>query len=324
MDIEQQQASTDASTASTTPTPATPEVSSTPVPSTPSVDVSGQSAAPTPAEVYQANFKFKYTGKNGDKWGDAEGEFDEPIRGLIKSKDDEEKWKKFYSKAYGFDFVNEGREKARTELKQYQEQSTPILKYAQEATKHYKAGDLDSFFEVLGVPYDKIQQHVYQKLQQQELPPEQRNLIEQNRAYQKELAQYQERMQSLEQNTVQAQREALYNDLHSELSKPDVSQVQQAFDARNGAGSFEEEIRQRGHSIYVNQNGRVAKPSELVQDILNRFGLTQAQQQAQQPNQVPGQRTLPTIPVVSGGGSSPVKKRIGTIADIEKEYNSLS
>lgn len=318
MDIEQQQTSTEA----LTPTPATPDVSATPEPSTPSVDVSGSAAAPTPAEVYQANFKYKYTGKNGDKWGDAEGEFDEPIKALIKSKEDEEKWKKFYSKAHGFDFVNDGREKARNELKQYQEQSSPILNYAQQATKAYKANDLDTFFEVLGVPYEKIQAHVYAKLQQQELPAEQRTLMEQNKAYQKQLTQYQEQMQSLEQNTVQAQREALYNDLQSELSKPEVSQVQQAFDARNGAGSFEEEIRQRGHSIYVQQNGRVAKPSELVQDILTRFGLTPAQQQAQ-PNQVSGQRTLPTIPVVSGGGSSPVKKRIGTIADIEKEYNSL-
>lgn len=310
---------------------ATTEVNTAPpVESTPVVPVEGQT--PNEPQAYTpSDFKFKYTGKNGDKWGDAEGEIDEPIRPLIKSKEDEEKWKKFYSKVHGFDFIVDGREKARSELTQYKTQAEPILKYAQEATKAWKAGDLDTFFEVLGVPHDKLQQYVYSKLKQQELPEDYRNTIEQNRTMSRQLQAYQEQMEAFRQNNFQSTQQAVYNELNAELSKPDIKAIAESFDQRSGQpGSFQEEIRQRGEYIFHTQNGRIARPSELVQEIIKRYGL-----QAPVANnpQVPSNNTVqaqlatekPTIPVVQGGGASPSHKAIKSIDDLaairKEKYN---
>lgn len=293
------------------------------VESTPSTSNDAPVVEATPA--YVPDYKYKYTGRNGDKWGDAEGEIDESIRPLIKSKEDEEKWKKHFSKVMGFDFVADGREKARTEYTQYKTQAEPILKYAQEATKHYKAGDMDSFFEVLGVPYEKLQQYVYGKLKQQELPPEHRSALEEKRALNLQLQQMQEQLQSFHQNSFQNQQQAIYNEVDAELSKPDIKAIAQAFDQRSGQpGSFQNEIIQRGHLIYTTQGGRIARPGEIVQDLITRYGLAASPQASTQPQtNVVGQRNLPTIPVVAGGGASPVKKRVSSVADIETEYNKL-
>lgn len=298
-------------------TPATPDVGG---------DISNTPPA-TPSEVQAytpSDFKFKYTGKNGDKWGDAEGELDEVIRGAIKSKEDEEKWKKFYSKAYGFDFVADGREKARGELTQYKSQAEPILKYAQEATKAWKAGDLDTFFEVLGVPHDKLQQYVYNKLQQQELPPEHRTAIEQNRQMQRQMQALQEQMQSYQQNSFQTQQQALYNELNAELSKPEIKAIVEAFDKRAneiGAVPFHEVIRQQGEYIFMTQNGRIARPSELIQNYIKMNGLqapVAAEPQVHN-NTIPAQLSTdkPTIPVVKGGGASPSGKSFKSLKDLE-------
>ncbi|MFN3454028.1 MAG: hypothetical protein ACK41T_03645 [Pseudobdellovibrio sp.] len=265
-----------------------------------------------------SDFKFKYTGKIGDKWGDVEGEIDESVRALIKSKEDEEKWKKYYSKVHGFDFVIDGREKARNELKQYREQASPILNYAQKASNAWKNKDYDTFFETIGVPNDVLQQYVLQKLQQSELPQEQQNLILQNRELTKQIEQFQEKLSEFEQNNIQNTRVSLYNELENEISKPEISNIVSAYNAKFGAGAFQEEITKRGHYIYSSENGRIARPSELVKDLVDRITF-QSSQQTQNQNTITTQSPTqkPTIPVAQGGGTSPSGKVFKSLSDLE-------
>lgn len=287
-------------------------------------------AAPTepPPPSYTPVGKFKYTGKVGDKWGDAEGEFDDIVKAAIKSKEDEEKWQKAYSKMYGFDFVQHKRQTLENELKQYQAEWKPIIDLASKVTKAYQAGDMDAIFESIGIPYEKIQAHVYNKLRQSELPPEQQQIIQQNQQYQRQLQQYQEQMGDFQQKNLQIQQQMVQNELNQVMSQPDVTNFVKAFEAANGPGSFEQEVRDRGNAIYFSQNGRIASPSEVVGDVIKKFSFaaqTNVPPQAPPQQANPASNTIPvapkekpTIPIASGSGGSPTHENFKTAEDLKK------
>lgn len=303
----------------TVPTTETPEVVTPPE--------AGASETQEQQPQFVPNFKFKYTGKNGDKWGDAEGEIDEPVRALIKSKADEEKWQKLYSKAHGFEFVQDGRERARTELKQYQEQVTPIMDLAKKANKAYQAGDVDGFLEALGVPKSAIQKYVLEDLQRQELQksnPDQFRTIEENRSLQKRLMTHEERLADFEEKNLQLQSQMIHNELNTAFSQPEVATFKNMFDSNNGQGAFENEVRMRGKHIH-DTTGRITSPGEVVQEIIKKYSFAQPSQvnnppppATQQPATLATQK--PTIPVVQSGGQSPSGKVPKTAADLRKIY----
>jgi hypothetical protein len=300
-----------------------------------SVEAKLQQAAQTPnqpqAPQYTPNFKFKYTGKQGDKWSDAEGEFDEPIRGLIKSKEDEEKWRKIYEKAHGLDYVAESRDKFKTELNQYKQQWQPVVSLAQQASQYLQKGDMRGFFEVLGVKSDVLRKHVLTELQQEELRntnPQQYQLLEQNRQYQRQLEMEQQRLSQLEQNNLQLQAQMIDNELNTTYAKPEVSALKNNYDATNGPGAFDKFVRARGNQIYFTE-GRIASPSQVVQEIVKSFSFASPSQAMSQGQGAPAQpQTVlatqkPTIPIASGGSVSAVRQKPKSIADIEKLAESL-
>lgn len=285
---------------------------------TDTTQMSDQQAPP----AYTPSYKFKYTGKRGEKYGDAEGEFDDFIRESVKSKEHEDKLRSLYAKAYGLEFTQHQRDNARNELKNYRETWNPIIETAQKATQAFQRGDMDMFFEQLGVPANKIQQYVLSKLQMQDMPADQRAIVEQNQNLQRQQWLQQQELQKYQQQFQQSQTEILYNQLQAELSKPEISSIAKSFDSRNGEGAFENAIKQHGHYIYVTQNGRVANPAEVLQEVIKTYGLraeTQAQTDVAKKIVQPGSAAeVPVIPVVKGSGSAPVSRAPKNLNDLKK------
>jgi hypothetical protein len=312
--------------------PAVETAANTPAASTESI-----AAATTAMQeaAYQPNYKFKYTGKNGDKWADAEGEFDPEIKALIKSKEDEEKWRKNYSKIHGLDYVADSRDKFKNELGQFKEQWSPIIDMAYKANQALTKGDMDAFFDIIGLPQDKIQSHVFSKLQLEDMKkqnPSQYQLLTQNQQLQKQTQTWEEKMSLVEQQNLQIQQDLLQTKLNYEYQKPEVSSFKTRFEADNGADSFYQEMQLRAEFIHKTQ-GRIAEPGEVIQEVMKRYAHyssvpqqaapTQQQAAAQvQPQVIPATQK-PTIPVLGGGGQSPSSKSFKSLKDIKSYRESL-
>lgn len=278
----------------------------------------GQEAQGIPA--YQPNFKFSVLKK--------EHEIPELYRSVVKDADSEKQVKELFEKAYGLDHVKSERAKLQDEYKTYKTQTEPILKIASQLEYHRKQGDLGGYFKTLGLSREQIFQWAVQQAEIEQLPEHQRRVYDQQqeaqlRAYQLE-QQLQERDQQFQAYQVQ-QRQA---ELDFTLSKPDVSSFAQAFDQRNGEGSFRDELIQRGRMYYFSQ-GIDVPPEKLAQEIMTRFHLqTTSPNQTTQPVQtqpVPAQpqRTTQSVPVIPNTGASasaPVKKKVTSLEDIEREY----
>lgn len=295
---------TEATSASTTPESVSAESST---PTTPE-------AAPSP---YTPDFKFRYTDEADQK---VEGEIDEWARSLITNKEMEEQVKKVWAKAHGLDFVKNRFNKTRDEFKSYRTQVDPLLQSWNELTGLYNKGDLDGFFKGLNIPDKVIYQHVLQKLNYAELPPEQRALHENQRAAEQRAEMLERQNQALMQQQeayAVSQRESA---LSQTLSKPDVSAVAQAFDARMGReGAFRDEVIKRG-ILHWQMNQADISPDDAVKEVMSMIGGFQgapAQSAPMAPSQTQS-KSPQVIPNVGAKNSSPTKRAPKSLAELKQ------
>jgi hypothetical protein len=272
---------------------------------------------------YTPSLKYKAMGK--------EYEMDPWIKDAIKAKEHEDKIRELYEKATGLDAIKTEREKLREEYFGYKDQWEPVKKELTRANEFYskakqafESGDstqgyfhMDSFLKHIGVPKKLMQQYVLQDLQMEDLPQEQKAAYNKNRELESQYQAMQERLSQTEMQYQQMAVEQKRYELHSAMSKPDVQSLQQAFDQRNGQGSFQQEIIRRGQ-WYEASNQPSPTADQLVQEMVKLYGfqMQASQPQTQQASQGPN-KELPVIPVVKGGSSSPTTRSLKTLADLE-------
>lgn len=275
------------------------------------------------APAYTPNLKLKVY--------DQEKELDDPfLKSLIKDADSEKKVKEIAQKAMGFDTVKEIHDKLRTKFNDYETQTQPIVQYYNEASNLLQKGNLEGFFELLQIPDDVIFKYAVKKAEEAQLAPEQQQQIQ----YQKQLAKERESLANQNQSLQSQQQQQLSQFRNQELGwmlqRPDVTTVQQAFDAKNGPGAFRQAVIQKGLAHYASTNGREDLTAEqAVMEVVKMLGpfVQQASvngQPAAQPNGlIPQTGAPPIIPNVTGKSSSPVKKQVRSIADIKKRAEEI-
>jgi hypothetical protein len=308
----------------------TGEVASTQAPaaSTPSADtaVSGSpnptaDGAETPPTVYTPDYKFKAANK--------EHEIDEWLRPAIKSPEHEKKLKEIYEKAFGIDEIKQGREKAREEYKAYRTQTEPVVQTVTQAAqlynsaiKAYKDGNsrkatfqLDEAFKHLGIKDEVLQQYVFQKLQAEEMDPREKQHYNHQRELELANAQMQQQMQEQQAYFQQIKVQTRTQELNQATSKPEVASIVQSFDQRNGPDSFKQEVISRGR-MYWEMYQQDKPAHELVQEIINKYGLQAPPQEA--PPQAPAApKDVPVIPVIKGNSGSPAGRQFNSLDDIK-------
>jgi hypothetical protein len=279
---------------------------------------------PKAAQSYTPNFKFKVK--------DKELEFDDFLKPTIKTKDLETKARELYEKAHGLDEVKAARETFKTQVEEWKGKYATVESSLQTLGTYVKKGDFRTFFQALNIPKEKIIQYAIEELKYQELPPEQRDAIEQQRRQETEFEMAQSQNQQLQSQIGQLVQQQATFELNQALATQDVSHAISAYDTRAGqAGAFKAEVIRRGQ--YYEAVHKISPPaSQLVSEVLNLIGVQAQTQQGStapstnSPSQVVhSQQQKPVISSFEGGGSkSPTRKVPSSIDDLRQMRQNLT
>ena len=290
-------------------------------PATPA-STEAQAAAAVKAAVaaYQPNLKYKFL--------DQEKEFHPALKDLVKTPELEKILKEFHEKADGLDFIKPKYQSTRDELKSVRAEYATMQQQVQNLGKMIQQGDLDSFFEGIQLNPRKVYDWVLQKVQEQEMPAEQRQIYAQAREQKRRAAQLEEQLQAKEQLVQQTAAQARATELEFGLNSPDVKPFADAFDAQAGKpGSFKRLVAQQG-LLAFHETGTDISVEEAIKRTMETYGkfvkphagATQAdpglvQTQAANPQLV---QPKPVIPNVQGKGSSPASRKVTSIAQLKE------
>lgn len=293
-------------------------------------------AAPTPeVPAYAPNFKFKVM--------DKEHEIDEFVRAAIKDADSEKKIKEIYEKAYGLDVVKPRFAKSQEELKTTRGENENYKKSIDELRDHYKRDDMDSFFKALNVPEEKILRWVLNKANYEQLPPDQRQIMDAKRAAEQQAYTLQKENKSLQQQREEIELQARAQTLQIALEKPDISEFVKNFEAKAGKpGAFLQEIIDHGERTFYASKGKIdLTPEQAIKEVMERWSPFLGPAKLSEPpiipanpgpgSQPPVQRAVTeapkasTIPNVSGRQTAAISKaKPKSIEDLKKLYNTMA
>lgn len=276
---------------------------------------------------YSPDFKYKANGQVK--------ELDPRLKAVIKTKEDEEYFKKVFEKADGIEEIKGHRDHIRNQYNTLAGQASQVIQYADK-------GDYKSMMGILGVKtedigkvmtglgYDKesIIKYAYHLAQ---LTPEQ----EQAYAKEKEHELYQQQQQSqfdqLNQKLYQADVKLKSSELQQVLSTPEYAHVVNAFDQHHGQGAFWNAVCEKGEYYYMkNVDKSVLDIVDEVGRIARLYSQPQQTQMQQQVNQaIPATNThvnksIPVIPNVSGGSSSPARRKVTNLKDLKAFAKTLN
>lgn len=295
---------------------------STPEVASPAVEQSSESAASgAEAPAWTPNYKVKAY--------DNEYEIPENFRSYI-NQENEKNFKEVFERSFAFDTIKQKYKDAHTKYQDVNGKYETVSKNLDRLSKFVQNGDFDSFFSSIKIPEQAIQSWIYNKLQLQDLPQEQRQLYTKNSEYQRELLSMQEqyeemqsKLQEFESYQQQQQIQQRYNELDSVVNSPEYSQLAQSYDARVGQpGAFKNEVILRAAAV-ANATGKDLSPAEAVQEFAKLVAWNN-QNGAPAAGSNPKAAGRPTIPSVSGKASSPVAPQVKSIEDLKKLAKAAS
>lgn len=285
-------------------------------------DSSEESAKEQPA--YTPNYKLKVM--------DQEKEIPEKFRELIKDAETEKEVREIFEKAYGLEFAKPKHEAREHQFNTLQAEHNQVIGSINEIKHLYQKGDMDGFFEKLAIPPQKVLQYALEKLKYEELPPEQKAMIDAQKNAEKERYRVERESQTntsyLQNQVAQARRMVL----DSELARPDVKSMVDTFDSRMGKpGAFVQEVIRRGKLTWIESGYKVdLTPRQAIDEVVKLFGLEDGGQASSNPTQAgaPASAAKPktaTIPNVGAGRpSAPLKSKPKSIEDLKKLRDSMT
>lgn len=264
-----------------------------------------------PVDQYTPNFSYEFRTLEGAR---EKKEFDDRLKQIIKSKEDEEFVRQLVTKADGLD-VN------KRNLKQYEEKYTGLEKdyhtLKSDVDFVLEARDRGDFWTVanaLGLSKKQIREAVYRDLQADDLTPEQKKQYD--KSYELETASYHSnrKIHELESKLQSFELQSRKSELEAILNQNDISPIAEDFDRRNGPNAFWNEVVTRG--AMFEQMGVMKKPTEVINEIINLYSLKTPQVQPKAPSV--SNKSLPVLPNTGSGGSTvPLKKKPTSLGELK-------
>jgi len=277
----------------------------------PEAGADGEVAA---APAYQPNFKYKAALE--------ERELDEFWRPLVKDADSEKKVKELFTKVDAFDFVKTRKEHVEEQYEALAGDYDHLSSTVKNVEDSLNKGDLTSVFRQLNVTKEQIFKWTQDQINRMEMPPEERQRIEQYEQAQLHNQTLEQKFSTLESKYQNQAVQARTMQLDMVLSRPDVSQFSQAWDANGGQGSFRNFVVEEAKKVFYETQMDLS-PEQAVNQVMQRFGkflnmgdsMTQAPQAL---NSMQVQQQKPVIPNITGKAASPIKKVPKTLDDLKK------
>lgn len=282
---------------------------------------STESLSAEPAEAYVPNFKFKVANE--------EKEFDDRLKSLIKTKEDEDYVRDLATKAHGIEITKSKAESYRMENESLKEKYSSLSKDAATVMSYVEKKDLNSLVNLFDFSKKDVLNLAKQYLDYENLPPEQKKEYDRFR----ELENSNQHLQKQYEDVVTHQKQMLVKqrqaEINTALTDRNVADIVSKFDQINGQGSFQNEVILRGQHYWATQG--IDKPAhELVTEIVNKYGLTHltsrtinAGSPQTQTVQQTGKAALPVLPNTSNSGTSaPVKRKPKSLIELRKLIGS--
>ncbi len=279
----------------------------------------GQTGDGVTPPAYSPNYKFKV--------GDQEQEIPEYLRGVIKDVDTEKKIKELHEKALGLELAKPRHLALQERYKAADEELGSLKDGLQELGEMYRGGDLDGFFARLKIPHEKILNWVAEKIRYQELPEDQRQIMDRERAARDHAKSLEKRVSHQEQLYQEQISHAKGYALGVSLERAEIKSFAASFDAKAGKpGAFRDAVIDVGDNAF--RNGTDLTPEQAIEATMSWYGKFLPPQaanntQAGTPGagtQAPATRqTPPVIPNVSGRTTSPTgTSKPKSIDDLKK------
>lgn len=300
------------------------EVIDEPMPQPEEQEIAAMEATPDTEEPAAAEPE-EWTPNYSYKVKDSEKEFDEWARPLVQNKEIEEKFRDVFSKAQGLEEVKTSRDSLKEELSAIKPDYERITSTIASLNTMVEKNDYRSFFEALQVPKEAILRYAVDELKYQEMPAEERAMIDQRRSEGERLRQLEDQNNYLTEEYKGVIQNQMQNELQSQLTKPEIAKLASDYDSRMGQpGAFQREVINRG-ALHEQLHKQTLSATQLVEDFARMLGGVQ-QPQAQTAPQIGSGQTPVVRPqdkvvlpnVLGASGSSPSKKQPRSIEDLRE------
>lgn len=269
---------------------------------------------------YVPNHKFKVL--------DKEYEFEDWLKGAIKTPEDEKKAREFHEKAYGLDSVKQDRQTLKTENTELKSQASQFNTAVNTVNGYIAQKDYDSLFEALNVPKVEVLKYALE-LVKREQNPEQANAFEAQRQanLRAQRAEYENGQLQESHRALTVERREF--ELSRVLSRPDIATVAQAYEAGTGTpGAFKGYVIQIGQA-YAAQGQDIPAEQAVLEAVKHlravnpALGVTATAAVEQTNPQVVQPQSKPVIPNIQGRGTSPVKSTFKSLDELKKRGKEL-
>ena len=273
---------------------------------------------------YEPN--YKYTLK------DKELEFDEFLRGSIIDEDTEKKVRDLYQRASGMEYHQGKTREIEQQLAQQTQGFSQVMQKLQEANEAFSRDDLDSVFQVMNIPQEKVLQWLQTKAQYQEMDPDSRRVYDERRNAQIEARTASKQAEEMKQQQFKQETASIVREFELITKIPQYEEYAKAFDASRKEGAFRSAVADRGELAYM--RGKRISVEDAIKEVMEVYGAAPAKalktsadsKGTVENSSSKGSRSeLPVIPNVSGRSEAAVSQvpKYKSIADLKKRYKEL-